>query len=503
MRAHLVGGGLASLAAAAYLIRDAGADGSDITIYEAQTQLGGALNTTGSAETGYSFPGSRIFEWQYRCAMDLFAMVPSASDPTKSIKQEIAEFNARNAWYNKARLVDRGGKIANSKDLGLGLRQKVQLLRLILTPEFALEGKQIKDCVSPDFFETTLWYVWSSMMAIVPEHSAIEIRRYFLRFFHLLPDISTMAMFLRTKYNQRQAIIEPVAKWLRSQGVKFVTDTFVCAITFKSTPGRLTASSLRFLESGKTTTVDVNDGDLVMVTNGSQVSDVCTGSMTSSPYRKTSATGASFTLWKSLAGDRKEFGRPEVFTGDVNHSTWISFTVTCQDQLFSNLMEKFSGREAGRGGLISFKQSNWLITIVTYHQPNTIGQPADTFVWWGYGIYPGKLGNFVKKPMVDCSGEEVLREVLMHLGFDDSLETIIKSSICIPCLLPFAGSVFTTRKKADRPAVVPKGSTNFAFIGQFCEQPGDVIFTMEYSVRSSWTGCTQAPQNGPKATPSL
>jgi oleate hydratase len=487
MRAHLVGGGLASLAAAAYLIRHAGADGSQITIYEAQAQLGGSLNAAGTAETGYSFPGSRIFEWQYRCAMDLFSMVPSASDPSKSIKQEIAEFNARSAWYNKSRLVDRNAKIVASSHLGLDFRQKIQLLKLVLTPEIALEGKQIKDCVSPDFFETTLWYVWSSMMAIVPEHSAIEIRRYFLRFFHLLPDISTMTMFLRTKYNQRQAIVEPIVKWLTSQGVRFVADAPVCAIAFKSTPGRITASALQFIEFGKATTVDVHDDDLVMVTNGSQVSDLCAGSMTSPPQRKTGAIGRSFALWRSLARGRNEFGSPEVFADNVDHSTWISFTVTCHDPLFANLIEKFSGQEAGRGGLISFKQSNWLITIVTYHQPNSIGQPADTFVWWGYGIYPGKSGNFVKKPMADCSGAEILREVLMHLGFEGSGDAIIKSSICIPCLLPFAGSVFATRKKADRPAVVPKGSTNFAFIGQFCEQPGDVIFTMEYSVRSAWT----------------
>jgi oleate hydratase len=33
--------------------------------------------------------------------------------------------------------------------------------------------------------------------------------------------------------------------------------------------------------------------------------------------------------------------------------------------------------------------------------------------------------------------------------------------------------------------VVPAGSTNFGFIGQFAEVPLDTIFTMEYSVRSA------------------
>lgn len=487
MNAHLIGGGLASFAAAAYLIKDGGLEGRQITIYEESFDLGGALRVTGNAESGYSFPGSRIFEWQYRCAMDLFALIPSASDPAKSIKQEIAEFNARNTWDNKSRLIDSGARIVGQDHLGLTLWQTVEFAKLLLTPEFLLENKQFKECVSPNFFRTDLWYAWSSMMAIVPEHSAIEIRRYFIRFFHLLPDLFTMRMFLRTRYNQRQAIVEPLVKWLTGQGVKFVTGCSVADIGFKTAAGHITANTLQVVAENKTTAVDVED-DLILLTNGSQLSDICVGSMIDPPrLPRRKANAQSFALWKVLARGHDKFGRPDVFTDSVDHSTWVSFTVTCRDPLFRDLMERFSGRKAGRGGLISFKQSNWLITIVTFHQPNFIGQPDDAFVWWGYGIYPHKPGNFVKKPMIDCSGAEILREVLMHLSFADSADTIVKTSICIPCLLPFAGSVFAARKKADRPAIVPEGSTNFAFIGQFCEQPHEVIFTMEYSVRSAWT----------------
>jgi oleate hydratase len=210
------------------------------------------------------------------------------------------------------------------------------------------------------------------------------------------------------------------------------------------------------------------------------------GSMDSPPHPET-ATRNSWALWKSLARGRNEFGHPEVFSDHIDQSKWVSFTVTCTDPAFVSLMEEFTGREAGRGGLMTFKQSSWLLTVVRFHQPNFIGQPEGAFVGWGYGIYPGKVGNFVRKPMTDCTGAEILREVLAHLGLDGQAGAVIKSSICIPCLLPFAGSVCLARKRTDRPPVVPKGSTNFAFIGQFCEQPDDVIFTMEYSVRSAWT----------------
>ena len=40
------------------------------------------------------------------------------------------------------------------------------------------------------------------------------------------------------------------------------------------------------------------------------------------------------------------------------------------------------------------------------------------------------------------------------------------------------------RTGTDRPRVVPEGCTNLAFMGQFVEIPGDVVFTIETSVRT-------------------
>jgi myosin-crossreactive antigen len=51
--------------------------------------------------------------------------------------------------------------------------------------------------------------------------------------------------------------------------------------------------------------------------------------------------------------------------------------------------------------------------------------------------------------------------------------------------MPFITSQFMPRVKGDRPDVVTAGAKNFAFIGQFCEIPDDVVFTVEYSVRSA------------------
>ena len=53
--------------------------------------------------------------------------------------------------------------------------------------------------------------------------------------------------------------------------------------------------------------------------------------------------------------------------------------------------------------------------------------------------------------------------------------------------MPFITSQFMPRVLGDRPLVRPIGTANLAFIGQCCEIPDDVVFTVEYSVRSAQT----------------
>ena len=53
--------------------------------------------------------------------------------------------------------------------------------------------------------------------------------------------------------------------------------------------------------------------------------------------------------------------------------------------------------------------------------------------------------------------------------------------------LPLQGFDDLPRQAGDRPQVVPDGWANLAFIGQFCELPNDVVFTVEYSIRSAQT----------------
>lgn len=103
--------------------------------------------------------------------------------------------------------------------------------------------------------------------------------------------------------------------------------------------------------------------------------------------------------------------------------------------------------------------------------------------------------------MVDCTGEEILTELLYHLNFKEEMKKILKTSICIPCILPFTTAQFLTRAKGDRPQVIPEGSTNLALLGQFCEIEDDIVFTMDYSVRSAQTAVYKFLNLNKKVTP--
>ncbi|MFI6335289.1 oleate hydratase [Streptomyces sp. NPDC050535] len=485
-KAYLVGSGIAALSAAAFLIRDGGFAGSDIVILEEQEREGGSLDAAGSPETGYTMRGGRMFEVHFDCTYDLLGSIPSLDDPSKSVTQDTFAFHEDFAWGDHARLVDASGKLVDAHSMGFSERDRVELVKCVATPERQLDGKRITDCFSEGFFRTNFWWMWCTTFAFEPWHSAIEFRRYLNRFVHLFKTFDSMSGIYRTRFNQFDSIVRPLLKWLTDQGVSVQLGTRVTDLTFAEAGDGLTVTAVALTRGGHDEVISVGADDLVLVTNGSMTANSALGSTDTAPALDTSRSSGSWRLWETLAAKRPGLGNPAVFDTSIEDSCWESFTVTTKDPTFFKLMEDFSGSEAGKGGLITFKDSSWLLTIVLNHQPHFREQPDDTFVWWGYALFPDKEGDFVEKPMRECSGREILDEVLHHLRFDEG-PRILDNSIVIPAVMPYITSQFLVRSHGDRPPVVPEGSTNLAFIGQYAEVPDDVVFTVEYSVRTART----------------
>jgi oleate hydratase len=481
---HVVGGGIAGLASAAYLIRDGQVPGENIHVLEASRLLGGSLDAAGSAAQGYSMRGSRMYGPAYVLTYDLLDGIPSLDDPAKSVTQDTFEFWQAAPWYAKARLVEHGS-IVDPSAWGFRNRDRADLIKLMLQPEELLDGKHIDECFEPDFFGSNFWLMWASMFGFETWHSAAELRRYLLRFLRLFPDLETMQIIQSTRYNGQDSIVRPLVRWLQQQGVQFDTGVEVTDLEFGPRDGRSVVRRIACRRDGAAAGIDVAADDLVIVTLGSKTAASTLGSMDAPPAPHRGPAGGSWALWERLAAKHPGFGRPAAFCGQVDRTKWITFTVTDADDRFARRMERFSGSAAGHGGLVTLKSSSWLLTFHLYHSPAFPGQPEGSVVWWGYGLFPDRTGDFVAKKMSDCSGREILVELYSHLGWQTDIPALLASANCIPCLLPYTTSQFMPRRKGDRPDVIPEGTANLAVVGQYCEIADDVVYTVEYSVHSA------------------
>jgi oleate hydratase len=482
-KAYLLGGGIGSLAAAAFMIRDGKFPGENISILEAMPIMGGSLDGAGDPDRGYSMRGGRMLTTDnYECTWDLYKSIPSLNFKNKTVFDETVEFNEKHRANSMARLVDsRRAKVPVSS-MGFSMQDRVELLKLSNADEDTLGADCITDWLSPAFFDTEFWYMWATTFAFQPWHSAVEFKRYLHRFMLEFSRIETLAGVKRTVYNQYDSLVRPLQAWLEEQGVRFVTNCTVTDLDHHSEAGIFTVTGIHCRQQGNSNIIEVNDGDLVFFQNGSMTDASSLGSMTSAPVKLTKADSGGWMLWEKLAAGRPEFGNPAAFNSSIAQSFWESFTVSLKNPAFFNQMFQFSGNEAGTGGLVTFKDSNWLMSIVLAHQPHFPNQPEDVQVFWGYALSPNRVGDFVAKPMANCNGEEILRELCGHLRFD--LDTV-ESANCIPCRMPYITSMFMPRMRSDRPLPVPPGSKNLAFISQFVEIPDDVVFTVEYSVRAA------------------
>jgi oleate hydratase len=429
--------------------------------------------------------GGRMIESKYLCTYDLFSSIPTL-DATRTVTQEIFEWNETMKTASRSRLFRDGHRI-DAPRFGLSEGHILTIERLALEPEYLLGRSTISDQFDPDFFETDFWLMWCTTFAFQPWHSAVEFKRYLVRFTHMVSGFNTLTGIMRTVYNQYDSMVRPLQKWLEEHGVRFQFNTRVSDLSFSYEDDCYFVNRIIAEDDSCLKDIVVSKRDRVIVTLGSMTEASSLGSMDLAPMLYGKYDGSSWALWKRIAADHTQFGHPANFSSHIDQSKWISFTTTLHDQTFFQLVRDLTGNVPGEGGLITFPESNWLASIVLPHQPHFIDQPEDVQVCWGYGLFVDAPGNFVNKPMSECTGREIMTEIIGHLRLGAHTARILNTSVCIPCMMPFITSQFLPREAGDRPQVVPKGSLNLAFVGQYCELPDDVVFTVEYSIRSAQT----------------
>ena len=491
--AYLIGSGLAALSAACFLVRDGQMKGEHVHILEKDPIPGGACDGYKYQDIGYVMRGGREMDNHFECMWDLFRSIPSIEDENYTVLDEYYWLNKADPNYSLCRATVNCGQDAHTDGkFGLSDKGAMEILQLFMTPDEKLYDKKITDFFDDEVLNTNFWMYWRTMFAFENWHSALEMKRYLQRYIHHIGGLPDFTALRFTRYNQYESMILPMVKYLESFGVQFHYNTKVVNVAFDCAGGKKQATRIDILRDGREDCIDLTENDLVFITNGGCVENSTIGSQnTAAPYRPEIKEGGGWDLWRKIAAQDPSFGHPDKFCYDPELSNWMSATITTLDQKIVPYIKKICKRDpfSGKvvtGGIVTVKDSSWLLSWTLNRQQQFRDQPKDQLCVWVYGLFSDKPGDFVKKPMRECTGKEICMEWLYHIGVptDQIEELAANSANTVPCMMPYIDAFFMPRAAGDRPDVVPEGAVNFAFLGQFAETERDTIFTTEYSIRT-------------------
>ena len=492
--AYIVGSGLAALSAACFLVRDGQMKGKNIHILEKDPIPGGACDGYLYDGLGYVMRGGREMDNHFECMWDLFHSIPSIETEGVSVLDEYYWLNKEDPNYSLMRAtMNRGEDAHTDRKFSISDKGAMEIMKLFFTPDEDLYDKKITDYFSDEVLNSNFWLYWRTMFAFENWHSALEMKLYIKRFIHHIGGLPDFTALRFTKYNQYESMILPMIEYLKKHDVQFHYGTKVENVQFEISEYKKTAKNIIITKGGEESSIDLTENDLVFITNGGCVENSSMGSQNTPAEMNTEIKpGGGWDLWRKIAEQDKEFGNPDKFCFDPELTNWMSATVTTLDDKIPPYIEKICRRDpfSGKvvtGGIVTVKDSNWLLSWTFNRQPQFRSQPKNQLVGWIYGLFSDKPGNYVKKTMRECTGKEICMEWLYHLGVPENQieELAEKSANTIPVMMPYIDAFFMPRNGTDRPKVVPNKAVNFAFLGQFAETERDTIFTTEYSIRTA------------------
>ncbi|WNM24339.1 oleate hydratase [Demequina capsici] len=489
--ATFVGAGLASLSGAAFLIRDGQMAGDRITILERLPLPGGALDGIKEPKKGFVIRGGREMEDHWECLWDLFRDIPSLEIEGASVLDEFYWLNRDDPNYSLQRATVNQGEDAKT-DGRFGLSEKAQkeIVKLFMATREQVEDVRIDEFFGREFLDSHFWMYWRTMFAFEEWHSVLEMKLYLHRFIHHIGGLPDFTALKFTKYNQYESLVLPLYTWLLDKGVRFEFHTEVTDVDFAFDGDRKQATALHWKKDEAEGITDLGPDDLLFMTIGSLTENSDNGDH-HTPATLDEGPAPAWDLWRRIAAKHPSFGHPDVFGAHIAETKWESATVTTLDRRIPEYIQRIAKRDpfSGKvvtGGIVTAQDSSWLLSWTVNRQPHFKQQSPDQIVVWVYSLFVDRPGDYVKKPMQECTGEEITREWLFHMGVpvDQIDELAATGAKTVPVMMPYVTAFFMPRKAGDRPDVVPAGSVNFAFLGQFAESGRDCIFTTEYSVRT-------------------
>ncbi|KAF9895309.1 hypothetical protein FE257_000213 [Aspergillus nanangensis] len=491
--AWILGSGTAALASALYLIHDAQVPASKVHILDSNKSLGQAIHNKGDAINGYDQFAGCLPVPVGTLVRDILTSIPSAESHGQSVFDEIKSVQdgglADEDTQHPCFLIQRDHvlKETPTKSLNLSLKHRLAIFRLILMPEKQLRRNQISDYLPETFFRSSFWAIWSAQFAFQPWHSAIEFRRALRQYLREFRTLSLLSCLDITGYYQHESIFLPTYLFLRSLGVDFQFDTRVDAITTSVINNQLTVDRIQLIQGGLGVQRYIGPNNIVIANLGSTVSGSNIGHDDQLPFRRsiepTRDLDENWSLWLELGTKYTQFGDPYTFCTRQSESMLESFTATATNSPLFDRLCSVSHCSSRAGAFIALQESRWKLNICLPVQPVFSDQPHDVKVFWGFATRPECEGDFVDKPMVRCSGTEIMTEILKQVDLDPAV--YLRNVITIPRFMPRMSSSLLSRAFNDRPEVTPRNTSNIAVIGHFVEIPNYTSVDLNYGVRTA------------------
>lgn len=492
--AYIVGSGVSALATAFFLIRDAHMDGEKIHIFKKSSGNEGAWERSKKIGKGNIIEVGEELDLHFETLYDILRDIPSIDTKGASVLDEIVWINKDYPNKPKTRCTDnRSEDLFNEFHFSLSDEGITNILKFYTTPDSELFDKEIKDVLSEDVLNSTFWFYWSNMFYFAKKDSALELKRYLRRFLYDMHDITDKRSSFTCKYTVSESIVVPLVEFLKKKGVDFRSSISIEDVKFSITPEESLAEKIIYKGKDGAGEIHLTDKDLIFITLGSAAENATPGSQDeAAEFIMDLADGGSWELWRNIAKQNINFGNPDKFCDEPSRTKFVTSTITTLDEKIPQYISNVARRdpfcnEPITGGNITMKDSPWGLNWCFPRQPALREQKEGELVGTIYGITPDNLGAYVNKKMMDCSGKEICEEWLYHMGVpEEDIEDMASNSAnTVPLIVPFLMSYLIPRAEGDRPKVVPEGSKNFAFIGQFSRITGHTAFSLENATRTA------------------
>lgn len=464
--AYILGGGMSAYASALYLVRDCGVSAANVHVFTDRKY------ERGNAETGYICRRGKIVdEKNSRNFFDLVKDVRSLDIPDLTVCDEILNiYGAKNGIRNIT-FIDSDCNVTDISKIRLDKEYRRLIVNLLKARKETLVSLSVADVMPEEFFAESFWKLICASYGFDRNSGAYEFVNAISHF------DETLSGTMPAEFDRAEEIIEPLKAHIISMGIDVCENAYVTDIDFTEEGA---ADAIHYTDNGVRKTVYLNDGDICILPTDELADCETFGSFNESAPRSFSEP---YKLWERIADKHPTFKNPSVLFDDTDENMSEEFTITLKNRMLPELIDRVTSGSLGSDGVIVLDNTPWKMTICAVPDTHFKSIDEDTAVIWGTAARFDALGEKSGKAMTDCSGAEILYELVSALNleeaWDDIRETVVN---VIPCHRKYDKSYL--RPVESKLEIIPTGISNFAVSGEFTDGDGSV-FTEEFTVTTA------------------